>query len=50
MSTGCTACIMSIDEKNKKLYSANARDSRVVICKKGIIESISEVHKPEMKI
>lgn len=34
MRTGCTACVMSIDETNKKLYFANAGDSRVVLCKR----------------
>ena len=48
MRTGCTACVMSIDETNKKLYFANAGDSRVVLCKKGVAEAKSEDHKPEM--
>ena len=49
MRTGCTACVMSIDETNKKLYFANAGDSRVVMCKNGIAEPQSEDHKPEME-
>ena len=49
MRTGCTACVMSIDETNKKLYFANAGDSRVVMCKKGVAEAQSEDHKPEME-
>jgi protein phosphatase 1G len=49
MRTGCTACVMSIDEKTKKLYFANAGDSRVVLCKKGVAEAKSEDHKPEME-
>ena len=36
MRTGCIACVLSIDEKNKKLYFANAGDSRVVICKNDV--------------
>ena len=48
MRTGCTACVMSIDETNKKLYFANAGDSRVVLCKNGVAEAKSEDHKPEM--
>ena len=48
MRTGCTACVMSIDETNKKLYFANAGDSRVVLCKNGVAEPKSEDHKPEM--
>ena len=49
MRTGCTACVMSIDETNKKLYFANAGDSRVVMCKKGVAYPQSEDHKPEME-
>ena len=48
MRTGCTACVMSFDETNKKLYFANAGDSRVVLCKNGVAEAKSEDHKPEM--
>ena len=32
--TGCTACVSVINEKTKKIYFANAGDSRAVICKK----------------
>ena len=49
MRTGCTACVMSIDETNKKLYFANAGDSRVVMCKNGVAYPQSEDHKPEME-
>ena len=49
MRTGCTACVMCIDEANKKLYFANAGDSRVVMCRNGIAEPQSEDHKPEME-
>ena len=49
MRTGCTACVMSIDETNKKLYFANAGDSRVVMCRNGLAEPQSEDHKPEME-
>jgi len=38
MGTGCTACVMIIDETNKKLYFANAGDSRVVICRQGMLK------------
>ena len=48
MRTGCTACVLGIDETKKKLYFANAGDSRVVMCRKGIAEPQSEDHKPEM--
>ena len=49
MRTGCTACVLSIDEKSKKLYFANAGDSRVVMCKNGEAFAQSEDHKPEME-
>ena len=48
MRRGCTACVMIIDETNKKLYFANAGDSRVVICRSGNAEAMSEDHKPEL--
>ena len=48
MRTGCTACVMSIDETNKKIYFANAGDSRVVYCKNGKAEEGSTDHKPEL--
>ena len=49
MRTGCTACVLSIDEEKKKLYFANAGDSRVVMCKNGEAYAQSEDHKPEME-
>jgi protein phosphatase 1G len=49
MRTGCTACVMSVDETNKKIYFANAGDSRVVFCKKGVAEEGSHDHKPELE-
>ena len=47
--TGCTACVMGVDESKKKLYFANAGDSRVVMCKKGVAYAQSEDHKPSLK-
>lgn len=49
MRTGCTACVMSIDETNKKLYIANAGDSRVVMCQAGKAEAMSKDHKPDLE-
>ena len=49
MRTGCTACVMSVDEANKKIYFANAGDSRAVFCKKGLAQEGSHDHKPEME-
>ena len=40
---------MGIDETNKKIYFANAGDSRVVLCRKGVAEEGSKDHKPEME-
>jgi protein phosphatase 1G len=48
--TGCTACVCVIDEINKKLYFANAGDSREVLCKKGIAYPMSVDHKPDLQI
>ena len=45
--TGCTACVSVINEKNKKIYFANAGDSRAVICKNGIGYQMSHDHKPD---
>ena len=49
MRTGCTACVMGIDESNKKIYFANAGDSRVILCRKGKAEEGSHDHKPEIE-
>ena len=48
MVTGCTSCVVAIDEKNKKIYCANAGDSRAIICKKGVAYAMSVDHKPEL--
>ena len=45
--TGCTACVSVINEKNKRMYFANAGDSRAVICKNGIGYQMSHDHKPD---
>ena len=49
MRTGCTACVMGVDETSKKIYFANAGDSRVVLCRKGVAEEMSTDHKPELE-
>ena len=46
MFTGCTANVLAI--KDKKLYFANAGDSRSVLCKKGTAYAESEDHKPTL--
>jgi protein phosphatase 1G len=48
MVTGCTANVVVIDEKNKKIYCANSGDSRAVICKKGVAYPLSIDHKPDL--
>jgi protein phosphatase 1G len=50
MMTGCTASVCLIDEGNKKLYFANAGDSRAVLCKKGVAYPMSIDHKPDLDI
>ena len=46
MFTGCTANVLCI--KDKKLYFANAGDSRSVIYKNGQAIAMSIDHKPEL--
>lgn len=46
--TGCTSCVCVIDHKENKIYFANAGDSRVVLCKKGIAFPMSVDHKPDL--
>ena len=46
MFTGCTANVLVIQDK--KLYFANAGDSRSVICKKGQAFPMSVDHKPSI--
>lgn len=47
MYTGCTACACLIDEK--KMYFANAGDSRAILCKGGVAYPMSEDHKPDLE-
>jgi protein phosphatase 1G len=46
MTTGCTSCVVAIDEKNKKIYCANAGDSRAIIYRKGVAYPLSIDHQP----
>ena len=46
MFTGCTANVLAI--KDKKMYFANAGDSRCILCKKGVAYPMSIDHKPEL--
>lgn len=47
---GCTACVCIIDNKLQKIYFANAGDSRVILCKKGVAYRMSIDHKPELEL
>ena len=49
MRTGCTGCVCVIDEMYKKMYFANAGDSRVVLGKNGNAIAMSTDHKPELE-
>lgn len=46
-SIGCTANVVFIDRKLKKMYVANAGDSRCVMGKGGKAVEMSQDHKPE---
>ena len=48
MFTGCTACVVAVDEVNNTIVCANAGDSRAIICKKGVATPMSIDHKPDM--
>ena len=47
---GCTACVVIIDNNTKKIYFANAGDSRVILCKEGKAYRMSIDHKPELEL
>ena len=49
-SRGCTACVCVIDNKTKKIYFANAGDSRVILSKNGKAFRMSIDHKPDLEI
>ena len=50
LSRGCTACVCVVDNKTKKMYFANAGDSRVILCKNGKAFRMSIDHKPELEL
>mgnify|MGYP003480081875 CR=1 FL=1 len=45
LGTGCTACVVFITAT--KIFTANAGDSRAVLCRKGHCVPLSNDHKPE---
>ena len=49
-SIGCTANLVFIDKKKKKVYVANAGDSRCVFGKNGEAKEMSIDHKPDCPI
>ena len=49
-SIGCTANVVIIDEARKKLYVANAGDSRAVMGRAGEAVPLSFDHKPESQV
>jgi serine/threonine protein phosphatase PrpC len=44
---GCTANVIYMDRKKKKMYIANAGDSRSVLCRGGKAVALSYDHKPD---
>lgn len=49
-SIGCTANVVIVDEESKKIFVANAGDSRAVLGKKGEAVPLSFDHKPENEV
>ena len=49
MMTGCTASVCAIDENSKKIFFANAGDSRAVLCKNGVAYPMTVDHKPDLE-
>ena len=50
MMTGCTANVCCVDLAGKKIYFANAGDSRGVLCKNGVAYTMSVDHKPDLDV
>lgn len=46
--TGCTACVLIVDESQHKLYFANSGDSRAVLYKNGNVYQMTLDHKPDL--
>lgn len=49
-SIGCTANVVVVDNQKKKIYVANAGDSRAVMGKAGVAVPLSFDHKPESQV
>jgi serine/threonine protein phosphatase PrpC len=49
-SIGCTSNVIFIDKLKKKIYVANAGDSRCVLGKNGVAEEMSIDHKPDCQV
>ena len=47
---GCTSNVIYIDKDKKKIFCANAGDSRCVMGKAGVAVEMSQDHKPESQI
>lgn len=48
MTTGCTACVLVIDESDNKMYFANSGDSRAVLYKNNVAYQMTLDHKPNL--
>jgi len=47
-TSGATAVVVVVDHQNRKIYCANAGDSRAVLCRGGGAVALSEDHKPDL--
>ena len=47
---GCTSCVCIIDSLTKKIFFANAGDSRIILSKNGKAIRMSVDHKPDLEL
>lgn len=49
-AVGCTSNVIFINQQEKKIYVANAGDSRCTMCRGGKAVEMSQDHKPESQV